>query len=305
VVPAYAAGDVRWGLPALVHAVDRAAKAVNKKYPGAVLGVGDISRRGGGDVIRHHSHESGRDADLAFYMLDEQKKQVERQGFIKVNDKLEATEVSGAHFDVSRNWLLVQSLLLDREARVSHIFVTEPVKQALLAHARKRGVSKLVLTRAAQVLMEPTGAPTHDDHFHVRISCPKSAKKHCVEIAKNAPSKAKKVKLAKKKGQPVVKTPAPKQAAAARTKKTKPAEPQKAATDTQATNSRPKGIYLSRAVKATEQDNGVPVTLWALMGSGEHGNEGGVSHQGREEAEADAAEVKDAIDESGAPKITQ
>ena len=54
-----------------------------------------------------------------------------------------------------------------------------------------------------------------------------------------------------------------------------------------------------------EQDHGVPMTLWARMGSSIHGDERGTSRDGREEAEADAAEVKDAIDESGAPKITQ
>ncbi|UQA59716.1 penicillin-insensitive murein endopeptidase [Polyangium aurulentum] len=301
VVPAYASGDVRWGLPALVRAIDRSAKNVNKKYPGAVLGVGDLSRRGGGDISRHHSHESGRDADLGFYVLDEQDKQVERHGFVKVNAKLEATEVPGARFDVPRNWLFLQTLLLDREARVSHVFVAEPIKQALLAHARQRGVSRAVLTRAAQVMMQPTAAPPHDDHFHVRISCPSSSKKSCVEIAKNAPSKAK-AKLARK-GRGAVKTPSPNrtEVPAAEPKK---ASPRRAGTK-RAEYDRSAGIYLSRTVKAGEEQD-VPVSLWALAGAAlGHSDGRATAKDGSEEAEADAAEVKDALDEDGAPKITQ
>jgi penicillin-insensitive murein endopeptidase len=301
VVPAYATGDVRWGLPALVRALDRSAKTVNKKYPGAVLGVGDLSRRGGGEVSRHHSHESGRDADIGFYVLDEHDKQVERHGFVKVNGKLEATDVPGARFDLGRNWLLLQTLLLDREARVSHVFVAEPIKQALLAHARGRGVSRALLTRAAQVMMEPTAAPPHDDHFHVRISCPASSKKSCVEIAKNAPSKAK-TKLARK-GRGAVKTPAP------RRTELPAANPKKASSRRtgvkRAEYDRSAGIYLSRTAKAGEEQD-VPVSLWALAGAalGELDQRANAK-EGSEEAEADAAEVKDALDESGAPMITQ
>ena len=70
VLPASAAGDGRWGLPQLVHMLDRAARAVHKKFPGSVLDVGDLSKKGGGDVLRHHSHESGRDADVGFYVVD-------------------------------------------------------------------------------------------------------------------------------------------------------------------------------------------------------------------------------------------
>lgn len=301
VVPAYASGDVRWGLPALVRAIDRAAKNVNKKYPGAVLGVGDLSRRGGGDISRHHSHESGRDADLGFYVIDEHDKQLERHGFVKVNAKLEVPDMQGARFDVPRNWLFLQTLLLDREARVSHVFVAEPIKQALLAHARSRGVSRAVLTRAAQVMMEPTAAPPHDDHFHVRISCPASSKKSCVEIAKNAPSKAR-TKLARK-GRGAVKTPAPRRV------ETPATDPKKASSrrtgSKQAQYDRSAGIYLSRATKAGAEGD-VPVSLWALAGAALGGSqEREDGKDGSEEAEADAAEVKDALDESGAPLITQ
>lgn len=304
VVPAYNYKDVdtRWGLPALVHAIDRAAKAVNKKYPGAVLGVGDLSRKNGGELAHHHSHESGRDADLGFYLVNEKGQPVLRPSFVKVDEKLTAPSVAGARFDVARNWLFLQNLLLDRQARVSHVFVAEPLKHALLAHARSRGVSRALYVRAAQVMMQPTGGLPHDDHFHVRISCPPSMAKSCVEIAKNAPSKAK-LKMAKK-GRRGMKTPerraAPPPAAPA---------PRRTAEARIENGERSGGIYLSRATKATTGPD-VPVSLWALAGAsigrGDAARtEAAKTDDGRDEAASDAADVKDAVDEEGAPRITR
>nr|WP_240806867.1 penicillin-insensitive murein endopeptidase [Polyangium spumosum] len=302
VVPAYNYKDMdtRWGLPALVHALDRAAKAVHKKFPGAVLGVGDISRKGGGELAHHHSHESGRDADLGFYLVNEKGQPVLRHGFVKVDEKLTVPSVPGARFDVPRNWLFLQNLLLDRQARVSHVFVADPIKHALLAHARARGVSRALYVRAAQVMMQPTGGLPHDDHFHVRISCPPSMKKSCVEIAKNAPSKAR-LKMAKK-GKRGMKTPARRAAAPP------PAAPRRTS-EVQTKGERTGGIYLSRTTKATTGPD-VPVSLWALAGAAIGRGDAAraaaeKANDGRDEAASDAADVKEAVDEEGAPRITR
>jgi penicillin-insensitive murein DD-endopeptidase len=186
VVPAYASGDVRWGLPAMIHLIDRAAKTVNKRFPGSVLDVGDISQKGGGDLLRHHSHESGRDADLGFYATDAKGRQIHGHGFIKFDAELGSPTNPGARFDLGRNWLLVEEMLTDPAARVSHIFVAAPIRQRLLAFARTRGASRALLDRAQVVMMQPTTSLPHDDHFHVRISCP-AMHGSCIELAKNAP----------------------------------------------------------------------------------------------------------------------
>jgi penicillin-insensitive murein endopeptidase len=188
-VPVYARGDVRWGLPSLVDMLDRASRAVAKKYPGSRLDVGDLSTRNGGEVGRHHSHESGRDADVGFYVVDAKGRQVHDGRFIEIGADLRATRFPGARFDVARNWLFVERLLLDPKAVVSHVFIAEPLRQALLAHAKRIGVSQRLRDRAAIALMQPTSALPHDDHMHVRISCPRDAHDRCVELAKNAPWK--------------------------------------------------------------------------------------------------------------------
>ncbi|WP_438014571.1 penicillin-insensitive murein endopeptidase [Sorangium sp. So ce315] len=197
VVPAYARADVQWGLPALVGMIERAARGVAKRYPGAVLEVGDLSRRHGGDVHRHGSHESGRDVDLGFYALDARGKQVHAPFFVRFNARLASTNFPGARFDVPRNWLLVQHLLTDPRAHVSHIFISDPLRHALIAHAKRIGVSRALIVRAQLAMMQPTGAEPHDDHMHVRISCPSAMRGTCIELAKNAPSQRSRARIAK------------------------------------------------------------------------------------------------------------
>ncbi|MGK4003115.1 penicillin-insensitive murein endopeptidase [Sorangium sp. So ce1036] len=188
VVPAYARADVRWGLPALVGMVERAARGVARRYPGAVLEVGDLSRKGGGDVHRHGSHESGRDVDLGFYALDARGKQVHAPTFLRFNARLASTSRPGVRFDLPRNWLLVQHLLTDPRAHVSHIFIADPLRHALITYAKRIGVSRALIVRAQLAMMQPTGGEPHDDHMHVRISCPRATRGRCIELAKNAPS---------------------------------------------------------------------------------------------------------------------
>ncbi|XYH94310.1 penicillin-insensitive murein endopeptidase [Sorangium sp. So ce1128] len=197
VVPAYAHADVRWGLPALVGMIERAARGVARRFPGAMLDVGDLSRQHGGEVHRHNSHESGRDVDLGFYALDARGKQVHAPFFLRFNARLASTNMPGARFDLPRNWLLVQHLLTDPRARVSHIFISDPLRSALLAHAKRIGVSRALLVRAQLAMMQPTGSEPHDDHMHVRISCPGAMRGSCIELAKNAPSFRTRARMAK------------------------------------------------------------------------------------------------------------
>jgi penicillin-insensitive murein endopeptidase len=186
VVSAYARGDVRWGLPVLTHALEHAARAVAKRYPGAVMAVGDLSRKHGGDLMRHHSHESGRDADVAFYIDDAKGRPINSSGaFVRFDAGLRATNGSGAHFDEAKNWLFVEKLLTEPGAHVSHIFISEPIRERLLAYARAH-TTHAVWEKAAITLMQPTDSEPHDDHMHVRVSCPSGSLGACVEYAKSA-----------------------------------------------------------------------------------------------------------------------
>jgi penicillin-insensitive murein endopeptidase len=182
VVPYYAESTARWGLPSLVGLIDRAARRVARRFPDAVLSVGDMSRREGGELERHHSHKSGRDVDLGFYLRNASDRPLLPARFVTFAPRGEAIDLPGAVFDDARNWALVEALVDDREARVSHIFVARHIRARLLRYAERHGVASELRQRAADLMMQPSQA-AHDDHFHVRIGCPPDQGRRCVEYA--------------------------------------------------------------------------------------------------------------------------
>ena len=180
VAPVYAQSDDRWGLGPLVALIDRSARAVHRQFPDAKLSVGNLSRQGGGEIDRHASHESGRDADIGFYLKNHLGKPLLADHFVPFRGDGLAPSWPGASFDDARNWALVAAFITDPVARVSHIFVAGPLRARLLAYAEKSGAPLALRSHAAELLMQPRGSLAHDDHFHVRISCP-SGMTECIE----------------------------------------------------------------------------------------------------------------------------
>ncbi|HEY1693353.1 MAG TPA: penicillin-insensitive murein endopeptidase [Polyangiaceae bacterium] len=172
VVPVYTANDVRWGLEPLVTMIDRAARQVRRQFPDAITSVGHLSREGGGDIDRHRSHESGRDADVAFFIKSAGGRQLLPGHFIPFRGDGTAPTWPGAFFDDAKNWALVSAFVTDPDAHVTHLFVAVPLRARLLAYAERMGVAPAIRVRAAELLQQPHGSLPHDDHFHVRIGCP-------------------------------------------------------------------------------------------------------------------------------------
>ncbi len=172
IVPFYKASDARWGLESLVGLIDRAAQRVRKQFPDAVLSVGHLSRKGGGEIDRHASHESGRDADIGFYIENQSTKPIYSDHFVAFLGDGTAPTWPGARFDDARNWALVAALVGDGRAHITHIFVAQPIRARLLAYAERVGAPQNIRIRAAELMAQPKGALPHDDHFHVRIGCP-------------------------------------------------------------------------------------------------------------------------------------
>ncbi len=204
VVGAYVPGDARWGVRELVEAIDRAAREVRKRFPDSVLGVGHLSRKDGGEIDRHHSHESGRDADVAFYLVDVAGRPIVRERFLAILPNGIAAADSHVRFDDGRNWALVTALLTDPRARVTHVFVVSHLRTRLLAYAARVGAPAALRARAAEVMMQPHHALPHDDHFHVRVACPPGSSE-CVEWPVGSLAK-----LAKKPGGALAKAKPPK-----------------------------------------------------------------------------------------------
>ncbi len=166
--------DRHHGLPRFVQAIEHAAAKVARERPGAMLAVGDLSSRHGGQLLPHLSHRTGRDADLLLYMTTLDGAPVESPGFIHVERDGLAWDEKGKRFlrfDVERTWLLVKTLVEDDDARIQWVFANRNVKALLLEWARARGERGETLSRAMAVMLEPHPGGPHDDHVHIRTAC--------------------------------------------------------------------------------------------------------------------------------------
>lgn len=162
-----------WGTRSLVHLLQRVAERVAAAAPGARLNVGELSRRGGGNLVGHRSHESGRDVDLGFYLTDEAGVPYEPRRFVNVNRHGRGRDGETAvRFDDLRNWLLIAALVGDEGSPVQHAFVHRSVRARILAEGRRQGASEALLAQVERVVISPGVRHPHRNHFHVRIYCP-------------------------------------------------------------------------------------------------------------------------------------
>lgn len=173
--------DAVHGHPSLVLMLQRSAKQIAKARPGSVLLVGDLSREGGGPLAGHHSHQSGRDADVAFYARDAKGRMVKLDRFVAFGADGKAKDGSGLVFDDDRNWLLVKAWARDDRAAMAHVFVSNALRARLLAHAAKRADDRKYVPLVSALFKQPENAEPHDDHFHVRIRCPAQHQGLCHE----------------------------------------------------------------------------------------------------------------------------
>jgi penicillin-insensitive murein endopeptidase len=182
-VPEYAPSGRFYGTWQLAQLLERAARQVAFRLPGARLSLGELSGKDGGDIGGHHSHESGRDADVGFFMTGSDGRPYAGVAFVQFDAAGRGLAPNGGlRFDDARNWELVAKLVDDSEARVQYIFVAHCIRQRLLREAIRRKASAEVVARAAAVLVEPAHGNPHRSHFHVRIYCPPSDRPSCLDV---------------------------------------------------------------------------------------------------------------------------
>jgi Penicillin-insensitive murein endopeptidase len=164
-VPSHANSRVRWALPGLLSVVAR-------RFPGSVLEIGELSRHDGGPIASHLSHQNGRDADVGFYLVDLDGEPVRAETFLRCYGSGDGRDDPTVRFDEKRNWAFVRAVLEDTHYEVRQIFIYAPLRARLLAYAAKIGAPHDLRAKAAAAMMQPANALPHDDHFHIRISCP-------------------------------------------------------------------------------------------------------------------------------------
>jgi len=168
-----------YGHPSLVLMLYRTAKQMARQTKGSVLLVGDLSREFGGPLTGHKSHQSGRDADVGFFVTDTHGRPINSRRLVAFDTTGKARDGSGVRFDDYRNWLLVQLWLKDDRADLEHVFVASHLRRRLLDFARARPAFSGYVKDASLFLRQPTNGLPHDDHFHVRIACPGSQQELC------------------------------------------------------------------------------------------------------------------------------
>ncbi len=160
-----------YGTARTVAMLEAAAADIVARWPDAPsLVVGDVSRRRGGSLRPHKSHQSGRDADLSYY----------HRGNVETRDFL---DMKPETFDAVKNWHIFKTLIDTGE--VQYIFVDYRLQKSLYEYALSIGYTPEDLK---PILQYPRGrdgrygiirhARGHDDHWHIRFHCGPNDK-HC------------------------------------------------------------------------------------------------------------------------------
>ena len=150
-----------------------AAKAVDREARGQKLGIGNLSRQGGGPLPWSVSHSNGRDGDLAFYARTPTGAVAVPEHLYHFGRDLQAADSpSPMRFDSAANWFLVKALLsCPNRPDIQHLFIASWLRESVLRYAKDKKEPKELIARAASILAQPHGALPHDDHLHIRIAC--------------------------------------------------------------------------------------------------------------------------------------
>ncbi len=151
-----------WGHPALITFLERLAQKLPGEAGWPGLLVGDIAQpRGGPMLTGHGSHQIGLDADIWLTPMPYRRLSPAER------DDISATDVvarDGMDIDPT-DWTPRHRLLLEavaREPLVERVFVNPAIKRAL---CREGGPGRVWMAK-----IRPWWG--HNDHFHVRLSCP-------------------------------------------------------------------------------------------------------------------------------------
>ncbi len=152
-----------WGTKATIKAVEKAVRLYQKRMPGGPkVRIGDISKKGGGPLRGHLSHQRGVDVDV---------------GIIHKGSKRNAerfTHATTENLDVARTWALLKAFIDTQQVRV--IFLDYALQKRLYKYAKSKGVSEDTLDELFQY---PRGRGrtsgivrhwrSHRGHLHVRF----------------------------------------------------------------------------------------------------------------------------------------
>lgn len=169
ILPTQRARAMRYGTDALVAALEHTASELYR-VTGTRLWVGHLSRRGGGDIPFSVSHNSGRDADIAFAYRNAKGEPAYPDELVPVAP--DGSAIRGGYWlDTARTWQIVKALITFAETQVQYLFVSGSIEGKLLRHATLTGEEAPLIARAGALMQQPGRAAPHNDHLHLRIYC--------------------------------------------------------------------------------------------------------------------------------------
>ena len=160
-----------FGTRATVERIEQAIAEWREQFPDAhVLAIGDLSAQHGGAITEHHSHQSGRDADIGLVYTT--KPLAYPRSFVVATDD---------NLDRAATYALVSAFAATArdDGGVQVMFLDFEVQRMLYAWALDHGVSRAQLAKLFQFPHGRGAAlglvrhePNHDNHVHVRFKCP-------------------------------------------------------------------------------------------------------------------------------------
>ena len=170
VLPRQRGRELLYGTDQLVQLLEDAARKFHARTK-TRFWIGNIGRRGGGDIPYSVSHNSGRDADVALAYTNAAGAAVDPPDLVLVDAAgVSRDKEHKLRFDVERTWQIVKALVQSDKAQIEFLFLARNLSERILRHAREKQEPVELIERAAALLVQPGGAP-HDDHLHVRVYC--------------------------------------------------------------------------------------------------------------------------------------
>ncbi len=157
--------DYAFGTEETVNYLTTAVARVHEQYPDSdPLFVGHLSRKSGGHLAPHLSHQSGRDVDLGFYYSD------------KPRWYARATT---ENLDVARTWALVRAIIIETD--VEMVLVDHSVIGMLKSYALSHGEDPVWVERifsgkegGRMIIRHARG---HRTHLHIRFFNPEAQRR--------------------------------------------------------------------------------------------------------------------------------
>lgn len=155
-----------FGTNEVVETLFTCGSRFHKTFPKARgMIIGDISKKGGGRLSPHKSHQNGLDVDIGHVRLG------------KAADTDQYTTLSPSSIDVKRTWAFLRCLIDSK--RVARVYMNASVQKVFRAAAEKKQIDIAPYTLDSlfevgskgysNAIIQSIGG--HVNHFHVRFRC--------------------------------------------------------------------------------------------------------------------------------------